>query len=478
MNTIQRIAKNTSVLVIAQILNYALGFLFIAFTARYLGAENFGILSFALAFAGIFGVLNDLGLSTLMTREVSKKKSYTKKYLGNIITIKMVLSIIVSALIIITINIPNYPYQTVFTVYLAMLFVIANSFNQIFNSVFQSYEKMEYQSLGIIINSLMLFSGALLLIHYELNVTYFALLYFISISVVLIYNLIVCTLKFIRPKIEFDLNFWKPFIKESLPLGLSTLCVVAYFRIDTILLSLLTPNGNEAIGLYNAAYRISEAFLFIPTAFMGAIFPLLSKYYKPYSMESFEKLYSKGFKLLLIIGLFIAINLSFFSSYIIPLVYGPQFNGSVFALQIISWSLLFMFIGGLLSFSLISIGIQRIILKYTIIGLIFNIILNIILIPSFSYIGAAIGTVMTELVVSFIAAYYVYKETKIIISSHIIVKLIIIGTIMYIILNYIGIKNICILVTISVFTYIFLIIVFKLFDNEDLNLLKKIFEMN
>jgi O-antigen/teichoic acid export membrane protein len=57
MNTVQRIAKNTAVLLLSQIASYILGFFFIMYTARYLGAEGFGILSFALAFTGIFGVL-------------------------------------------------------------------------------------------------------------------------------------------------------------------------------------------------------------------------------------------------------------------------------------------------------------------------------------------------------------------------------------------------------------------------------------
>ena len=72
MNTVQRIAKNTGVLLIAQIASYIIGFFFIMYTARYLGAAGFGILSFALAFTGIFGVFSDLGLSTLTVKKITK----------------------------------------------------------------------------------------------------------------------------------------------------------------------------------------------------------------------------------------------------------------------------------------------------------------------------------------------------------------------------------------------------------------------
>ena len=94
MNTIQRIAKNTIVLGISQVTSSLLGFLFIMYTARYLGAEGFGILSFALAFTGIFGIFPDLGLGQLTVREVARDKSLASKYLGNIAVIKVILAII------------------------------------------------------------------------------------------------------------------------------------------------------------------------------------------------------------------------------------------------------------------------------------------------------------------------------------------------------------------------------------------------
>jgi len=91
MNTVQRIAKNTGVLLVSQIASYILGFFFIMYTARYLSAEGFGILSFALAFTAIFAVFSDLDLSMLAVREVARDKSLAGKYLGNIAVMKVIL---------------------------------------------------------------------------------------------------------------------------------------------------------------------------------------------------------------------------------------------------------------------------------------------------------------------------------------------------------------------------------------------------
>lgn len=93
MNYIQRIVQNTSFLLIGNIFSYIIAFLTIMYTARYLGAENFGIISLAFAFTGLFGVFMDLGLSSWMVREISKNKSLTNKYYSNIAVLKIIFSV-------------------------------------------------------------------------------------------------------------------------------------------------------------------------------------------------------------------------------------------------------------------------------------------------------------------------------------------------------------------------------------------------
>ena len=160
MNTVQRIAKNTAVLLAATIISKVLGFFYVMYTARYLGEEGFGILSFALAFTGIFGVFSDLGLGSLTVREVARDKSLAKKYLDNISVIKAILVAITFALIAMVINLLGYPEQTIKVVYLISLSVIFNSFTEMFYSIFRAFEKMEYSSLGQILNSILMLVGA------------------------------------------------------------------------------------------------------------------------------------------------------------------------------------------------------------------------------------------------------------------------------------------------------------------------------
>ena len=113
MNTIQRIFKNTGVLFIAQIINYSLAFFYTIYLARYLGVEEFGVLSFGLSFTLLMGVIADLGLSILTVREIARDKTISQHYTGNIIVLKLILCAVTLAFIILFINILNYPTQTI-----------------------------------------------------------------------------------------------------------------------------------------------------------------------------------------------------------------------------------------------------------------------------------------------------------------------------------------------------------------------------
>ena len=142
MNTVQRIAKNTGVLLVSQIVSYIIGFFFIMYTARYLGVGGFGILSFALVFTGIFGVFSDLGLSTLTVREAARDKFQASKYLNNVLCLRALISLVIFAIIVITINVMGYPADTKNVVHLFGIYMLVTSFAAVFKVTFRAFEKM------------------------------------------------------------------------------------------------------------------------------------------------------------------------------------------------------------------------------------------------------------------------------------------------------------------------------------------------
>ncbi len=395
MNTLQRIAKNVGVKISAKIISKILSFFFIIYVARYLGAEGFGILSFALAFAGIFGVLTNFGLDLLVVREVARDKSLARKYLGNAIGIKIILAIIVFGLIALTINILGYPAQTIKVVYLVSLFIIFNAFTNIFNSIFQAFEKIEYVSIGMILNSGLLLSGALLAINQGFGIIGFSFLYFFASVIVLGYSFIVSTWKFVKPRIEIDWDFWKSSIKQALPFGLAVFFVTIFYWIDSVMLSIM--KGNEVVGWYNVSYKIALFLLFIPQASTSAIFPVMSRLYltsQNYLRLSFEK----HFKYMAMLGVPIGVGIMLLARRFILLLFGIEYFNSIVPLQILVWSSVFIFMSQPIANLFNSVNRQVIVTKIVGICVVFNVVLNLILIPKYSLIGASIATVFTEFV--------------------------------------------------------------------------------
>ena len=472
MSTLRTLAKNTTVLLVANIISSLLGFFTTLYTARYLGVEGFGVLSLALSLTGIFGILTDLGLSTLTTREVSRNNSLANKYIGNTILIKIILAFLTFGLIVSVVYIIGYPQDVKNVVYIITLSIIFGAFTGIFNSIFQAFEKMEYMSLNMILNAVLMLTGVLTVIYYGFGILAVASVYFFSSIIVFILTLIIYTWKFFLPKIHLDLDFWKPTLKEASFFGISNILVVIYFYIDSVMLSIMV--GNSAVGIYNAAYKLIFALMFIPSILVVAIFPVMSKHFES-SKDLLKLEYEKSVKYLFAVAMFIFIYGLMFADKIILFIYGSGYTTSVAALQTLIFVVPLIFITYLLGNILGAVNKQRILTIVAFANAIFNIILNLILIPKFNYIGASIATVATE-GLGFILMYmYISRYFFKISLTQNILKTLFSSILVLIIVYYLKFNlNWIIAAILGFFMYLLLLFVLKIVTREDLELFKEI----
>jgi O-antigen/teichoic acid export membrane protein len=471
MSGIHNVAKNTGVLFVSQIISYILGFFFIMYITRYLGPEEYGILSFALAFTTIFGIMADLGLSQFIVREISRDPALAPKYLGNALGIKIIASLLTFILAALIINGLNYPTKTVDVVYLIALYVLFNSFIQLFYSLFQSYEKMEYQAIGLILTNILLLVLALLGIHLNMDLVYFALVYFIVSLIILIYVAVVSLRKFIIPKIEFDLDFSRKVLGESLFFVLAMVFTEIYFNIDSVMISLLV--GNTAVGFYNAAYKLIFILMFIPGVLVISMFPVMSKHFK--SAKNLLKLeYERMFKYLFIIALMILVFGFIFADKIILIIYGSAFIPSISALQILICVIPIIFITYLSGNLLGSINKQRFVAIVTAASAVLNVILNLFLIPKFSYFGASVATVLTELCVLILMFSYISRFFHRISIIDNILKPLISAFVLATIISIINPFNWFLALLVGLIIYIPLLYMLKIIGKEDFKLLEEL----
>jgi len=388
MSNVQRIARNTTLLLLSSVASFILGFFFTMYVARYLAAEGFGVLSFALAFTAIFGVLTDIGLQTLMIREITRDKSLAQKYLRNVAALKVLLSIITFGLIALVANLLHYPAETVRVIYLLGLSVVLGSFSSMFYGVFRAYERMEFEALGGALGGALLLAGAFWGIHHNYSVAGFAWVYFVTSIIMLGYCFVVSAWKFTMPRIEVDLSFWKETLKLAWPFGVAGLFLTVNLWVNSIMLSAM--KGDEAVGWYNASFRLIVFLSFIPAAYYGAIFPIMSRLHV-ISSDFLRFSFERSLKYMLILGIPIAVGTTILSEKIILLIFGSGYHESIIVLQILVWATAFSFVNGVFGSLFQSVNKQIISMRIVVIGAIVNVLLNLALIPKYSYTGASVA---------------------------------------------------------------------------------------
>jgi O-antigen/teichoic acid export membrane protein len=470
MSNVRRMAKNTTVLFVSQLLTYVIGFFVTIYSARYLGVEGYGILSYALALGGILIVFTELGLSTLSVREISRNKNLAQKYTSNILVIKTALSLITILVTFVIVNLMNYPQSTAYIIYIIMGSYVVNAFTSIFSSLSQAYEKMEYLSLGSILNSVIMLIGVLLVTQYQLGIVIFASIYLLDNLICLIYWIIISAWKFVLPKLEFDWNFSKITMKESIPFAITGIFALIAFRIDTVMLSLLS--GDVAVGFYTAAYKLMEVMIFIPTVYVTSIYPIFSRFHIS-SRDILKFSFEKSFQYMIILSLPIAVGTSLLADQIILLIYQSGFSSSIIALQIVIWAIPLIFFNNVLATSMASINKQRDAMKIVFFAMIFNIIMNLILIPLYGFIAAACVTVLTELFTFTFYARNMSRYSFKIHLSRILPKPIIASLTMGIFIILVNL-NLFLEIFISIIIYFGVLLLLKTFKDEDFDLIRQL----
>jgi len=471
MNTVQRIAKNTATLFAAHFVTAILSLALSIVIARSLGDVIFGKYSFALAFTSIFAVFSDLGYNTLLIREVARDKTIAGKYLNNVLCMRALLSLALFALIVITINIMGYPVDTKNAVYLFGIYTLLVSFSAVFKVTFRAFEKMEYEAGITIFTNLIRVSLGLLVLFLGYGLVELALVFLFSGILDVLFSFLVCERWFVKPRMELNFAFWKSTMKIALPLSITGISLLVYTRIDTVMLSMM--KGDAVVGWYNAAYTLILGFKPIPQLFMNALFPLMSSYFVS-SRDLLKATSEKSFKYLFTIGLPLALGMTLLADRIIFLFYGQQFENSIIALKILAWDLFLFFLWFNGSFILISANKQNLWVVAAVSTALINIILNLLLIPPLSYVGAAIATIVAESLCVILVFYFVSIETNFSVKYTDLIKVSFASLVMGTLVHQFREFNLILVIILAAVLYFLVLCLLRAFSKEDIQLFKQI----
>ncbi len=396
------VIRNIGYLSISKFLVYLLSIVTITLIPRYLGVENYGYLNFVLSFIGIFAIFGDLGINTLIFRDVSKNTSLKEEYFNNLFLPKMLLLFLVSLVMIVVSFFIDKPLVVKQMIFFGLFFMLFSYGSHIIFFNLSSLQKFKYQAYQELLSKLLYTVFALIVIYFNQGLLGIFLSQVIAFFIVFLYLFFIVK-KYIKLKLKLNISFFINKIKYSWPFALSNLFTVIFFNFDKLFISFFI--NDFQLGLYSSSVTLISFLIAIISLLGMVFFNLFSKY-------SFQKqvssILNKFLKISMIISFPIFLGGILLSKEIIQLVFGSQY---ILASPSFSILLLFFF---LISFSIVFTNFlmahnkEKLVLKIRGISTGINILLNFLFIPLFGIIGASIATVISEI----INLIYLSLETK------------------------------------------------------------------
>ncbi|MBL7058217.1 flippase [Patescibacteria group bacterium] len=409
MNITTKVAQNYILQVISKAISTILGLVAMALMARYLGLYEFGHYITIITFLSFFGILADLGLTLTTVQMISPEGANTRKILSNLLGIRFVSALLflgIAPLIVFLL-----PYETLTQ---TGVLITAGSFffialTQILIGLFQKNLRMEKVAIAEVISRIVLVVGIALSAWFDLGL-YSILIFIVLSSFVNFLLLFIFSRKLVKIRLEFDFELWIEIIKKSWPLAVTIGLNLIYLKADTLLLSFMKTE--EEVGIYGSAYKVVDVFITLPFMFAGIVLPILTKEWSQGKVESYKQVLQKSLDTMIIIILPVVIGTQYIANNVMTAIAGKEFfqAGAVLKLLIIACAIIFVQV--MFSHAVIAINKQ----KKLIVGYAFTAITALIgyliFIPKYSYFGAAWVTIYSELVITLVSIFLVWKYTK------------------------------------------------------------------
>jgi PST family polysaccharide transporter len=389
---LQKILANTGWLFGDRILRLGVGLVVGIWVARYLGAEQYGIYNYALAFVSLFGVLATLGLDTIAVRDLVRDPARQDVLLGTVFGLKVIGAVVACLTVTAAISVQR-PADGLMRL---IVFLLASGL------VFQAFDAIDFwfqsciQSRYTVIarNTAFLTTAVIrvLLIQLQAPLLAFVIAGLVEVGLGAVGLVVAYQRQGGRIRAwRFDTGCAGQLLRESWPLILSGLAIMIYMRIDLIMLGELV--NDRAVGVYAAATRLSELWYFIPTAIVSSVFPSIIEARKRSEAEYYRRL-QQLFDVVAGLALVIAVPMTALSSWVIHVLYATEYAAAGPILAVHIWAAVFVFLGVAQSPWDVAEGLTRLSLMRTVIGAVVNVGLNLLLLPAYGGLGAAVATVV------------------------------------------------------------------------------------
>lgn len=378
------------------------------YVARYLGPEQFGILSYAVAIVAVFMVISRLGMESILVRDLARFQKQAQAFMGTAFSL-MFISAVVGVLIlsVLVFFFESDPFTKIYIWVIAISLVFQPFL--VVDYSFQAQVKAKYSSIA---KSIALAIGAMVKIYL---VWIQADLFFIALAHVFdhfVNAVILCVTYIIQKQpnflFVFDKGLIKPLLKSAWPMVLAAVSSILYMRIDQIMIKNMLDS--HQLGLYAAATKIYEGWIIVPYVISISLLPAIVKL-KSHSQDAYEASLTKLFALVFWSGIMVAIISTLLGVSIIRLTFGHEFAEASSVFSIVMWTAAFTALGSVTARYLTVESMEKKIAIRTLFALVINVLMNLFLIPVYGIEGAAIATLITIICANYFINY-TDKELK------------------------------------------------------------------
>jgi O-antigen/teichoic acid export membrane protein len=394
----RRVAWNTSSQALARGVGLALALVTLVFLTRYLGVAGYGRFTTVSVYISLFVVLFDWGIGTIVVRRLAVDPSLAADLVGKTLSLRILLGFATAgAAAALAIGIYGDKPEIRNGIFIALPTIVLMAVVTALATYFQAELQMGWVALAE--TAAQVVAVALILALIAADAGFYAIVA-ATVAAALVSAVLVAVFFArrvpIRPR--FDLPLWRRMFVEAFPLGIALILNTIYFRLDAVLLSIL--KGAHDVGIYGIAFRFSEILTPFALYFATSLFPLLTRASGAGLIDDVRRLTQRSFDVVVVVALPIVLGTVVVAPQIVHALAGPEFAAAATPLRIVVLGTGLGFTSTLLAYVIIAVGHQKAVLWLNVTALLFNLALNLALIPPYGYQAAAAVATASEVLIA------------------------------------------------------------------------------
>lgn len=459
------IAKNTVFVTLGNLALKLLNFLFTVYVVRSLGDERFGQYSIVLAFVGIFQIFAELGVSQYVRREIARDKSKTEEYVWNLMAIRVVLALIGIGAITYVASVVGYAPELLLGIFIYTFGFLLSAIDMPLDTVLWANERMDYLTLMNVLSQVVFITFGALFLFAGMSFIWLIVASLLSIIPRIVVSVLAIRKHgLLKPRFPIKPRLWIPLIKAGVPFGLISLALTIDYSVDTLMLERFVSD-NE-VGWYNVAYRLSLSLIIFFSGFSVAMVPSLSRTYIEDNV-AVERWYYRSVKFIILSSLPLAVGGMLVSTPLIHFLFTEEFSPSAIALKILIWDVPFVMFASFCGNMTTVVKEEKSAARIYIVSAIANVVLNLITIPIFGFLGAAATTVATDVIISIQFYFLLKRKLNLPDIKPVIARVLAASAVMGLMVWWGSGLNLFLQIGLGIAVYGLLVFVFRLLDRDE-----------